>query len=201
MIFDNTCRGNALGLSHSWIAGGILFSTLNRLHAYKGVSSWKEALIWLGDVHRQSDEEIDEIQFWGHGRWGAMLIDGEAFDASSLAPDHRLSADLDRVRDRLHRDTRIWIRTCETFGAKDGQGFAEKMAERFQCTIAGHTYIIGPFQSGLHIIKPGEQAYWDPWEGIREGTPEKPIQALWSKPGLPRTVSFLNINIPKRLCR
>ncbi len=203
MIFDKTCRGNSapIGLSHSWIAGGLLFATLNRLDAYKGVSSWQEALEWLGEINTNTCDMIDEIQFWGHGTWGTMLIDGEVFDIDTLDSEHAFANLINTVRDRLHAGSQIWIRTCQTLGALSGQRFAEAMTDRFGCTVAGHTYIIGPIQSGLQIIHPGESANWDPRQGIREGTPRAPIKARWSKLTSPRTVSFLNINIPKRFYR
>lgn len=85
---------------------------------------------------------------------------------------------------------------CETFGAEIGQRFAKAWVDFFNCRAAGHTYIIGPFQSGLHILKPGEEPNWSPWEGLKDGTPAAPKHALWSRPSVPNTITCLHGRIP-----
>ena len=66
----------------------------------------------------------------------------------------------------------------------------------FGCRAAGHTYIIGPLQSGLHAIAPGGTPHWSTYEGLDVGSPEKPRRALWSIPGAPNTISCLRVNLP-----
>jgi hypothetical protein len=191
MIYDATCRGTLVGLSHAWGAGSRLYGALGRFDASYGATSWDEALRWLA-----SHEALAEIQFWGHGKWGAAKIDGEALDEGSLAKDHSHRALLDEVRDRLAPGAQWWFRTCETFGGAGGHRFAQAFSEHQRCRVAGHTFIIAYWQSGLHTLGPGERPEWSAEEGIRQGTPEAPERAWWSRPWSPNTVSCLRGTIP-----
>jgi hypothetical protein len=191
MIFDATCRGALIGLSHAWRAGAHLYGALGRLDATFGATSWDEALRWLA-----RHDAIGEIQFWGHGKWGAAKIDGEPLGEESLARSHAHRPLLDAVRERLGPDATWWFRTCETFGATSGQRFAQAFAEDQRCRVAGHTFIIGYWQSGLHSLAPGEAPRWPVDEGLLQGSPEAPQRALWSKPWSPNTVSCLAGAIP-----
>ena len=101
------------------------------------------------------------------------------------------------MRERLAPDPLIWFRTCETFGAKAGIDFAARLADFFGARVAGHTYIIGFSQSGLHGLAPGARADWSPEEGLAEGTPEAPVRAKWSRPWRPRTVTALTGAVPE----
>jgi hypothetical protein len=185
-----------MGLSHVWWTGARLYRTLGRLDAHHGVSSWEEALTWLAE--HEPDRPIAEIQYWGHGKWGAARIGTESFDHHALYDNAPLGPLLDRVRARMLPDGRSlwWFRTCETFGARRGHCFAETLADRMQCSVAGHTFIIGHWQSGLHTLQPGAKPDWAEDEGLIEGTPDDPKKARWSKASLPNTVSFLTGRIP-----
>jgi hypothetical protein len=198
MVYDRTCTGKPFrpGLSHAWATGQHLYRLLGRFDRTLGVESWDEALSWLGHVGR--GQPIAEIQYWGHGKWGLARVDSQAFDAAALAPSHRWAADLDRIADRLLPDGRslLWFRTCETLGCAPGQDFAQRLTERLACRVAGHTYIIGHWQSGLHSLAPGQTPGWSQDEGLREGTPESPREAYWSRAWHPNTVSFLHGQIP-----
>jgi hypothetical protein len=213
MVYDQTCTrdfpkprraGKLLegapwpGLSHSWWVGGVLYSALGRLDDWHGFSNWGAALAWLAE-HR-GDEDIAEIQFWGHGKWGSARIDQEALDISVLDPSHEHHDKLLAIRERLRRHDGQrplwWFRTCETFGAQCGHEFARAWAEFFDCRAAGHTYVIGPYQSGLHTIEPGELPRWSVNEGIIEGTAEQPRRARWSTRGEPNTITCLHGTIP-----
>lgn len=186
------------GLSHSWWAGGVLYSTLGRLDAWQGFDSWGAALGWLAE-HR-GDQPIAEIQFWGHGKWGCAKIDREDLDLSLLDPRHEHHDKLLAIRERLraHDGQRPlwWFRTCETFGAQRGHEFARAWSEFFDCRAAGHTYVIGPYQSGLHTIEPGETPRWPIEEGLIEGTADAPRRARWSTRGEPNTITCLQGRIP-----
>jgi hypothetical protein len=96
---------------------------------------------------------IAEIQFWGHNKWEALSSTGIG-DISALHPQHHLHKYLQAIRERLMPDGKAlwWFQTCETFGAESGQRFAKAWVNFFDCRAAGHTYIIGPFQSGLHLL-------------------------------------------------
>jgi hypothetical protein len=198
MIYDRTCRGRPLlpGLSHCWGAGGTLYRALGRLDACHGVTSWPEALAWLADY--EPSRPIAEVQFWGHGKWGAAKIATAALDLWSLESGD-LRKPVERVGERMLKGDQglFWFRTCETFGATPGHEFAIAMTELLGCRVAGHTYIIGPIQSGLHSLLPGARPHWADDEALREGTPAAPKRAAWSKLGAPNTITFLHGRIPQ----
>lgn len=198
MIYDRTCTGPRLrpGLSHAWWTGGVLYRRLlRRLHASYGARSWAEALDWL--AHVQPGRKIAEVQFWGHGKWGRAFIDRESFDSSALVPGHALHADLAAIRGRLSGPEALWwFRTCETFGAAPGHDWARRLTDFLGCRAAGHTYIIGVWQSGLHSLRPGEVPGWSLEEGLKAGTIEDPKEALWSRRRLPNTIHCLSGQVP-----
>jgi hypothetical protein len=196
MIFDRTCRGRGPlpGLSHAWWTGAHLYRALGRLDAARGVSSWGEALSWMAD--HEPERPIGEVQYWGHGKWGLARIDREPLDLDALQRGSALRPMLDRVRARLHPDALWWFRTCETFGARPGQAFARAFTETMGCRAAGHTYIIGHWQSGLHSLAPGSIPTWSDDEALIEGTPDAPERAAWSKHSAPNTITFMHGRIP-----
>lgn len=199
MVYDRTCRGRALlpGLTHAWWTGGLVYRGLRRVDAWYGATTWEEALAWLGRVGERAP--IAEIQFWGHGKWGLARVDREALDREALARAHPHHEALRRIKRGMVTGGRglWWFRTCETLGAVPGQEFAQAWSEFFDARVAGHTYIIGPWQSGLHSLAPGERPTWSIHEGLVEGDdPERPSKALWSRRGLPNTIHCLNGVIP-----
>jgi hypothetical protein len=197
LIHDATCGGGRgrPGLSHAWGAGAWLHRGLDRFDAAYGASSWADALEWLACV--TPGAPIEEVQYWGHGRWGRALIADDVLDVSALEPGHRLHEPLVRIRARLVPDGRAlwWWRTCETFGADAGHELAIRWTRFFNCTSAGHTHVIGVWQSGLHVLRPGEAPDWSPDEGLREGTPAAPIAARSSRPGAPHTITCFRSRI------
>jgi hypothetical protein len=198
MIYDRTCtgRGPLPGLTHSWMAGALLYRGLGRLDAWRGVASWGEALAWLADV--QLERPISEIQFWGHGKWGEARVDQEILDDSALLSSSEYAPHLRRIRARLTgEDALWWFRTCETFGATKGHAFARAWTDYFGCAGAGHTYIIGPWQSGLHRLAVGDTPTWSDEEGLAEGSAAEPRRALWSKRTSPNTISCLHGEVPE----
>ncbi len=199
MVYDRTCRAKLVpfGLSTAWAAGATLYRRLDRIDAAFGARSWDEALGWLASYAR--GQPIEEIQYWGHGRWGRVFIDREMLDASALAPNHRLARRIAAVRERLVPDGRalVWLRTCEAFGATKGQEFAKRLADGLGARVAGHTFIIGALQSGLHGLSPGRTPNWPADEGLREGTPDAPARAHGSGLGLPNTITCLEGTVPE----
>ncbi len=197
MIYDRTCggRGWRVGLSRAWWAGAALYSALGRLDASRGVDNWTDALKWLATVG--GDTPLREVQFWGHGKWGRLMIDGASFDVTSLERGSEHAGHVDRIASRLSPSSLFWSRTCETFGANSGQLFARSLADRLNCRVAGHTYIIGAIQSGLHSLNPGKSPGWRADEGLLSGTPATPKQAAWSMPDAPNTITFLQGRIPE----
>ena len=197
MIYDETCRGRGArpGLTHSWVAGGALYRALGRLDGHRGVSSWDEAFSWLATV--DPGRPIGEIQYWGHGKWGAALVDNDVFDEHALCRGHPLFEALCRVRDRMVENHGLfWFRTCETFGAERGLAFARALTHFLGCRAAGHTYIIGPLQSGLHSLHPGREPHWSSEEGLLEGSPREPRRARWSSFDAPNTITCLHGAVP-----
>jgi hypothetical protein len=90
----------------------------------------------------------------------------------------------------------VWFRCCEVFGAHRGIDFAQRLADFLGVRVAGHTYVIGWHQSGLHGLSPGVRADWSPSEGLVEGTPDAPVKARWSVPWAPHTISCLSNTVP-----
>lgn len=198
MVFDRTCRGARMrpGLSHAWWLGGHLYRGLRRFDAHRGVASWAEALEWMADL--EPSRAIAEVQFWGHGKWGNAKVDRDVLDREALVTEHRLHSPLARIAERMQAGAEglWWFRTCETFGAGPGLAFAPALAEFLGCRVAGHTFIIGHWQSGLHSLLPGETPTWSDTEGLREGTVDDPRRAYWSGLRQPNTISCLHGKIP-----
>jgi hypothetical protein len=184
LVFDRTDP-----LSRVWSPGARLYRRLGRIDDARGVASWDEALAWLA-----THDRIDEIQYWGHGKWGRALAGDESFDADTIAGRH--AGALAAVRERLTADALVWFRTCETFGAHAGHEFAQRLADTLGARIAGHTYVIAYHQSGLHGIVPGARPNWSVDEGLLEGDGRDPQRARWSKPWSPHTITALTGTIP-----
>ena len=198
MVYDRTCitTGPApVGLTHSWWAGGYLYGGMGRLDAWRGAASWAEALDWLGAF--QADRPIAEVQFWGHGQRGRAKIAADVFDLGALSPTSPHAEALLRIRQRLLPDALWWFRTCDTFGAVPGQQFARRFTDVMGCVAAGHTFVIGVWQSGLHRLAPGAAPHWSEWEGVGGGSPDAPTGSQWSWPGRPNTISCLTGRVPK----
>ncbi len=192
MVYDRTCRKYGVGLSTAWSSGSLLYRRLDRIDASFGATSWDEALRWLAE--HQSDRPIDEIQYWGHGKWGVVYVGKDPLGRKELTQKH--AKHIAAIRERLTPDALVWLRTCETFGAKRGQDFAQCLAEELATRVAGHTFIIGVFQSGLHGLRPGSTPDWSDIEGLAEGTASEPKRAHESLPTYPRTISCFHGSVP-----
>lgn len=198
MVYDATQggRGPLPGLTASWWAGAHLYRALGRLDAWHPAETWADALGWLARV--RPDRPIAEIQFWGHGHWGSARVAGEVLDRAALMPAHPHRRRLEAIRARLvPGDGLWWFRTCETFGARAGHDLARAWADFFGARAAGHTFVIGPWQSGLHSLAPGAVPDWPADEGLVAGTPGAPVKAAWSRPGAPHTVTCLAGRVPQ----
>jgi hypothetical protein len=196
LVYDATQRSRsprALGLA--WQAGSYLYGGLGRIDASYGASGWEDAFEFLATWG--AGRTIGELQFWGHGKWGRALIDGESFDRRTLSELHPLFSRVAAFRERLEPGALVWFRTCETLGAQAGQDFARALADHLGARIAGHTYVIGFFQSGLHSLSPGAPPSWSPSEGIASGSPDRPERAFSSGPSRPNTITCLNGVVPE----
>ncbi|HLL22587.1 MAG TPA: DUF4347 domain-containing protein [Kofleriaceae bacterium] len=189
LVYDRTCVRKRGRLSGLWKAGARLYQRLGRIDAAHGVATWDEAFAWLA-----THERIDELQYWGHGEWGRVLVEKDTLDAASIAGRH--ARGVAALRERLSPGGLVWFRSCETFGADAGHDFAQRLAETLAARVAGHTYVIAYHQSGLHGLAPGARPDWSPAEGLLEGTPAAPKRARWSKPWSPHTVTALTAAVP-----
>lgn len=195
VVFDATQkRRRPAALGFSWQYGTYLYRGLGRVDAAHGAQSFASALAWLAE--HEPERQIRELQFWGHGKWGRIFVDGEALDRSVLAPTHPHFRAFQRLRERLTPDALLWFRTCETLGAQAGHDFASALADATGARVAGHTFVIGFFQSGLHSLRPGQRPTWSTNEGLAQGTPAQPQRAHVSGPGAPNTITCLGGDIP-----
>lgn len=192
LVYDRTCLGRGGNLTPAWAAGAWLYRALGRVDAAYAATSWDEALGWLAT----RPAPIEELQYWGHGHWGGARIREDVLDAGALAPAHPLHGGLAALRAQLAPDALVWFRTCETLGAARGIDFAERLADFLGARIAGHTYVIGFHQSGLHALRPGARADWSPAEGLAEGSADAPRRAKRSRPWAPRTITCLAGEVP-----
>jgi hypothetical protein len=178
VVFDRTCPR----LGRVWAAGARLYRTLGWIDEARGVATWREAIAWLAERPR----EIDELQYWGHGKWGTLLVDRVATSVADIAP----------LRAQLAPGALMWLRTCESFGADAGLDFAMRLADTLGARVAGHTFVIGYRQSGLHALAPGTRASWPADEGLAEGSPDAPTRARGSSWRAPRTITALTPRLP-----
>lgn len=196
LVYDATQRSRsprALGVA--WHTGSYLYRGLGRIDAAYGARSWTDAFEFLAT--HDAGRTVGEFQFWGHGKWGRALIHGESFDRGYLSDAQSRFPSFARFRERLEPGALVWFRTCETLGARPGQDFAQALSDHLGARVAGHTFVIGFFQSGLHSLMPGQTPSWSANEGIASGTPDHPERALSSGPRLPNTVTCFDGAIPE----
>src|SRR5262249_25761420 len=160
----------------SWQYGSHLYRGLGRVDATFGATSFADAFRWLA-THEPS-RPISELQFWGHGKWGRIFVEGESLDRGVGRGGHAPHAGVRGAPERLSDDALLWFRTCEAFGASAGHDFAAALADATGARVAGHTFIIGFLQSGLHLLCPGERPSWSRTEGLAAGTADAPERAL-----------------------
>jgi hypothetical protein len=184
--------GRGGNLSPVWAGGAALYRALGRVDAALPATGWAEALAWIA----ARPGPVGEIQYWGHGRWGNARIRDDVLDAGALSAAHPLRPALEAVRARLAPDALLWFRTCETFGARRGLDFAERLADFLGARVAGHTHVIGFHQSGLHALRPGTRPDWSPEEGLAEGSADEPRRARGSRPWAPRTITCFHGTVP-----
>ena len=67
LVYDRTQNA----LTKAWSAGSVLYRGLRRIDVSKGVASWDEAFAFLREV----GGPIEELQYWGHGKWGEARAD------------------------------------------------------------------------------------------------------------------------------
>lgn len=186
----------SIGLSPVWWAGTWMHRLRRVADATLGARSWDEALGWAASTAEMQKRPIGSIQFWGHGTWGCMLIGKTRLDHGAIATGQPMASTVDRFRSHLAGpEALVWLRCCSAFGGQRGRTFAGQLANRLGCRVAGHTHVIGFWQSGTHLLRPGESATWSPREGLRlEG--DRVVSALGSSPTAPHTMTCLGIDLP-----
>lgn len=148
-------------------------------------------------IETEPSATIDEIQIWSHGTFGNLVVNNEWLDEDSFDVKSRYHEKHLVLAKRLRPNSLIWFRTCATFGSRKGQSFAKRISRLFNCRVAGYTYNIGPIQSGLHSINPGEEATWSDVEGIKEGTATDPKKGKASSIFAPNSISCLRGTLPR----
>jgi hypothetical protein len=195
IVYDRTQRARApRSLGYSWQYGSHLYRALGRTDAAYGARDFGGTLRFLAS--HEPTRQISELQFWGHGKWGKIFVGEHALDRGVLAPTHPHHASFQAFRERLAPDALLWFRTCETLGAAAGQDFAKALSDATGARVAGHTFVIGFFQSGLHCLRPGQAPSWSATEGLARGSARAPEQALASAPDAPNTITCLHGEVP-----
>jgi hypothetical protein len=189
---DGSAHGTG-GLTRFWRLGAWMHQGLFRAHHVLAANDWESALKWAVARADEHGAPIRELQAWGHGGWGYMAMGGERLDGETM--NHRLAKSIDALRRALAPDALVWLRCCSAFGY-EGRTFAERLADRLGARAAGHTYIIGAWQSGTHSVAPGARADWDPMEGV-EAYGGAARGAKLSAMGEPRTLACLRLGLPR----
>lgn len=175
VVYDATGHGAARVqpfLTASWRIGTGLYKhhpqRAARVDDVYGATSWEDALAWLCSVRPR--ERIDSVQYWGHGFYGRAYVGSDILDVDALSPGAARHDDLLALRGRVAGEQSLfWFRTCSTFATERGQQFARAWTRFFGCRAAGHTFVIGPLQSGLHTLSPDAEPSWSTTEGVGAG--------------------------------
>jgi len=193
-------RAAQAGLVSSWVAGAARVLMQKRSTAVAiGASSWESALPRMVAAARKYSTSINSIQTWGHSAPGrALLGAADELTLASLRTGHAHHDDLEKLRDVLAPEAFWWFRSCSMIAGERGQRFATVFADVMRVDVVAHTYTIGPYKSGGHAVRPGEDAaeVYSAVEGIASGTPRKPKSFKVSGPAEPNTVWATAVNPP-----
>ena len=190
---DGSAEGTG-GLTRFWRLGAGLHRGSGRADAALGARSWTEALAWAVAQSDAAGAPIAELQLWGHGGWGYMAMGSERLDAQTSRG--ALGTEVDALARVLAPGALVWLRCCSAFGTRAGQDFAVSLADTLGARVAGHSYIIGIWQSGTHSVAPGSAAEWDPLEGVERDAHGKTLGAAVSSARAPRTLHCFRPGLP-----
>jgi hypothetical protein len=113
---------------------------------------------------RHTGEVIGQIQFWGHGRAGAMTVGDDELTADSFAPLHPHAVALVRLLPLLRDCAIVSFEGCQTFAGSSGKYFARTAAAFFgrQITVSGHTRLLGYNLDWGSVarLRPGQEPTW-----------------------------------------
>lgn len=191
MIYDSM-ENSPVGWA--WKIGAILFWILRRFHKIHGATSWEGALDWALKV--SDGKTINELHFWGHGRWGQAFINGKHLGVWAVQrKDSSTHSKLLAFASRLTKDSLVWFRTCATIGNASGHEFAREFSRFFGCRVAGNTFNIGFWHSGLHSLLPDAEPSWPLKEGVSNPGTDHEEQASSGRKK-PHTILFLRSHLP-----
>jgi len=139
------------GLKLSWFLGCWFQKLIGKVDQYYGATSWADALGWLA----KQEGTFESVQYWGHGSPGVVWL------AQKACSVH----DFSFLKTKVTPQSIVWFRVCSLFQGQKGYDFSQKLSNLLNCTIAGHTRIIGPLQGGLHTRKPSTAPSWPVDEG------------------------------------
>jgi hypothetical protein len=190
---DGTASGTG-GLTRYWKLGTLYHRLAWRAHASAGFAAWSDALTWAVEIAQHRGAPIAELQAWGHGGFGYMQMGRDRWSAATM--DGELAPSIERFRGVLHPEALVWFRCCSAFGHTEGRAFAKHVARTLRCRVAGHTYIIGFWQSGTHSVTPAGEPSWAAEEGIDYDDRGHVRGAKVAAAGEPRTLSALRFGLP-----
>lgn len=197
LLLDANRSGTLQG---SWLVdfplalGAALGRVLGRFDGVLFASDWESA---LNQVLRFRDgEPLEELQVWSHGKWGEVRLGRDSLRLEDLGATSPRAAVLRRLGQRFGANGLLWLRSCETFGSVRGKAFARSLADTVGVRVAGHTFVIHAWQSGLHSLRPSEAPGWPDDEGILVGTAEAPRSGRRSGPFERNTITALQMRAP-----
>lgn len=164
-------------LMASWAVGSLIQRLFGPVDARYGATSWDDALQWI----LARPKPVTSVQYWGHGSNGRVWLSQISVTASQWL----------QIKPKLAENALLWFRTCSTFAGREGHEFSRALADGLNCTVAGHTRIIGLLQGGLHTRKPNTPASWP----IEEGELSNSKWPYFQKGN--NTVTFLATKVPE----
>jgi hypothetical protein len=167
-------------LGFSWFLGCWFQKLIGKVDKYYGASSWADAIDWL---KAQQPALLTNIQYWGHGRPGKVMLAGRYLDIGTMVA----------LKPCVAPNTIIWFRTCSTFQGVPGHEFSSTLSNLLGCVVAGHTRVIGLFQGGLHTRRAGAPASWPTTEGEFKENILSNNGLIWGN----NTIFCLTTDVPK----
>jgi len=128
---------------------------------------------------------IRAIEFWGHGRPGAMSVGDEELTPESFEPDHPHARELTRLLPHLHEEASIAFVGCQTFAGADGKRLARAAASFFgrSITVVGHTRMIGYNLDwgGIARLCAGAEPAWPDTDPSNKAPKKAAVHAGWRR--------------------
>ena len=142
IVYDDS-KSDSLAVPDSLWQYGTTLLALDRATHILPVSTWDQLFRELDRI--ASEQNISEVQFWGHGSAGTAYIGGDALDIAYMQGSTAFQSFTARSPFMNNGTGLIWFRTCSTLAGDKGQRFARTLSAYFQhqsVRIAGHTSLI-----------------------------------------------------------